>query len=266
MTEAARAQCRRLLAQFAREAGRSAAIHVKAGGAEFTEGVCEEVARPAASLLKVPLVMAAEEALQDGSLRARKRIKVSDLLAGFDGPSALRVLSPGSPLHVAELIGLAIALSDQACSAWLLGAVGITRVRALIEREGLAIEALSDPLAAGGPLTGTATASAALRLIELADDPTRYPLLATSLEQVVQASRIPLGATEEDLRVAHKTGSLSGVANDVAVIECAAGSVRLAFLSEHQHDTLITGYEMGICTRGLLEASGLVAQNSFSLS
>ena len=175
------------------------------------------------------------------------------------------MLSLDSRLPVPDVIGLTIALSDQACAAWLLEAVGIARVRALIERERLAIEAHCDPLAAGGPLTGTATASAALRLIELADDRSRYPLLAASLEQVVQASRIPLGATEEDLRLAHKTGSLSGVANDVAVIGCAAGSVRLAFLSEDQHDTLITGYEMGICTRGVLEASGLVAQTSVSL-
>ena len=265
MIEAAQAECRGLLAQFAREAGRSAAIHVQAGGTEFTEGANEEIARPAASLLKVPLAMAAEEALQDGSLRSHNTVAVSDILARVDDPSALRVLSLDSRLPVPDVIGLTIALSDQACAAWLLAAVGNERVRALIERERLAIEAHCDPLAAGGPLTGTATASAALRLIELADDRSRYPLLAASLEQVVQASRIPLGATEEDLRLAHKTGSLSGVANDVAVIGCAAGSVRLAFLSEDQHDTLITGYEMGICTRGVLEASGLVAQTSVSL-
>jgi len=42
--------------------------------------------------------------------------------------------------------------------------------------------------------------------------------------------------------------------------------VSLAFLTEHQHDTLVTGYEMGICTRGLLQAWGLAVRRTRSLT
>ena len=59
---------------------------------------------------------------------------------------------------------------------------------------------------------------------------------------------------------------IAGVANDVAVINCAGGTVWIAFLAEAQHDTLVTGYEMGICTRELLDAWGLGARGTRSLA
>ena len=97
-------------------------------------------------------------------------------------------------------------------------------------------------------------------------DAARNPLTAAALHNTIRSSRIPLGADGLDVRLAHKTGSLAGVAHDVAVLDSPGGRLSLAFLTEDQHDTLVSGYEMGICTRGLLQAWGLAVRRSRSLA
>ena len=66
--------------------------------------------------------------------------------------------------------------------------------------------------------------------------------------------------------IAHKTGTLRGVAHDVAHLTCDRGDAWLAFLSYDQHDTLVTGYEMGVATRSLLEYAGLQVTSTRSVS
>jgi hypothetical protein len=103
-------------------------------------------------------------------------------------------------------------------------------------------------------------------LIRSAADPDRFPACARALQHSIINSRIPLGVTAEDIDIAHKTGTLTGVAHDVAHLACRGGDVWLAFLSESQHDTLVTGYEMGLCTRELLECVGLQVMRSRSVA
>jgi hypothetical protein len=117
-----------------------------------------------------------------------------------------------------------------------------------------------------GPLTGTTTADDAVRLVRRLRDPGRYPMCLQALRNTLHASRIPLGADEADVVVAHKTGSLAGVAHDVAVLDCAGGTVLIAFLTDQQHDTLVAGYEMGICTRGVLQTWGLSVRHTAGLA
>ena len=113
----------------------------------------------------------------------------------------------------------------------------------------------------GGPGGSCGETSAAA-----STDAARNPLTAAALHNTIRSSRIPLGADGLDVRLAHKTGSLAGVAHDVANIDCVHGTLSLAFLTEDQHDTLVSGYEMGICTRGLLQAWGLAVRRSRSLA
>lgn len=115
-------------------------------------------------------------------------------------------------------------------------------------------------------LAGFTTARDALRLLEASADAPAWPLTANALRNNVRDSRIPLGATDLDIAIAHKTGSLPGIAHDVAVVECAGGRLAIAFLTEAQHDTLVAGYEMGVCTRAVLEAWGLGARATRSIA
>lgn len=256
----------RLLCDYARERGRSAFVRVVTPAATWEGGVAADEPHPAASLLKLPLALATEQAFAAGSLDPGTTVAVESLETGGRGPQPLRVLRPGLLLTAADMLGLSLSLSNRPCATWLLDRVGIAAVRSVVASLGCeATSVRADRHAPGAPLVGRTTARDALRLLAAAQDAARSPLTAHALRNNVHNSRIPLGADELDVRMAHKTGSLAGVANDAAVLECTAGRLLLAFLSERQHDTLVTGYEMGICTRGLLEAWGLNVTRSRSL-
>ncbi len=262
-----REESARLLHDYAREPGRSVLARVRVPDAAWESGVAADDPRPAASLLKMPLAMAVERAFGSGDLDPRGAVTVSRLLADDAGPGVLHVLRPDLALTAADVLGLCLALSDRSCAAWLLEAVGIDAIRGVVADLGCdgtdVFAALEDP---GGPLVGRTTARDALRMVAASTDAARHPLTAHALRNTVLNSRIPLGADRLDVRVAHKTGSLPGVAHDAAVLDCRGGTLWIAFLTEGQHDTLVSGYEMGICTRGLLEAWGLAVWRSRSLA
>ena len=256
-----------IMSRFAREPGRSVAVRVMTPGRAWEGGAGEDVPRPAASLLKVPLAMAAETAFGAGSLSPAEAVPVRALLAAYDGRSPLQVLAPDHALSAAEVLGLCLSLSDRACATWLLGRVGLPAVELAAADAGCETTTMAcAPADPAGPLVGETTARDALALLGAAADAVRYPLTDHALRNNIRDSRIPLGATDLDVEIAHKTGSLAGVANDVAVITCAGGTVWIAFLAEAQHDTLVTGYEMGICTRELLDAWGLGARGTRSVA
>jgi hypothetical protein len=202
-----------------------------------------------------------------GSLDPETTMAVERLRAGGRGPEPLRVLRPGRLLTAAEVVGLCLSLSDRACASWVLDLVGVAAVRDVVAGLGCAATTVMDDReAAGGPIVGRTTARDALCLVAASQDAARYPLTANALQHGFRDTRIPLGATGLDVRIAHKTGTLLGVADDAAVIECDGGTLRLAFLTEEQHVTLVSGYEMGICTRGLLQTWGLTVRRGRSLT
>lgn len=63
------AAAERALADYAGKPGRSALIRIRSGNHAWEEGVEVNVVRPAASLLKLAVAVAAEEAVNDGRLR-----------------------------------------------------------------------------------------------------------------------------------------------------------------------------------------------------
>lgn len=255
----------RAVAAFARDAGRSASVSVQSTAGSWHGAAADDVARPAASLLKLGIAIAAERALGHGAPLPAS-VPAGDILGGDPSPSALRAIDPGIELGVRDVLGLMITLSDNPCATWLCGAVGNQAVRHALAAHGITGIHARDPSAREGPLAGRCTTAQALALAVAAADPAQHPVTAAAMENVVHAARIPIGVQRADLRVAHKTGSLPGVANDVAVIDCGTTRVHVAFLSEDQPDPLVTGYEMGLCTRRILDAWGLGARASRSLS
>ena len=262
-----RAESLQLLGDYAREPGRSVLVRVEMPGTAWESGVAADDPRPAASLLKMPLAMAVERAFAGGEMDPRATVTVRRLLVGDADPGPLHVLGPDLPLTIADVLGLCLSLSDRSCAAWLLDAVGLAAVRGIIADLGCDATVVAvDDGHPGGPLVGRTTARDALRMAAASTDAARNPLTAAALHNAIRSSRIPLGADGLDVRLAHKTGSLAGVAHDVAIIDCVHGTLSLAFLTEDQHDTLVSGYEMGICTRGLLQAWGLAVRRSRSLA
>jgi len=237
-----------LLREFARDVGRSVFVRVRTTDAEWTGAVHEDVSRSAASLLKLPLAMALEPRLPDQGPQ-----RVGDLLDQRDDASVLMALDPDRVLAPEEILRLMVSASDNPCARWALRSIGLPAVRAATLDGGAVATTVDEDSGEPGMLTGTTTARDAVTLLDAALDRTRFPVSAYALEHSIRNSRIPLGATDEDVLVAHKTGTLSGVASDVAHLTCRTGAMSIAFLTDSQHDILVTGYEMGICTRLLLD-------------
>lgn len=258
----AAAAAEQALADFAAEPGRSALVRVDVDGRVWEGGVAADIVRPAASLLKLAVAIAAEDAIADGSLDATRRIPIAELGATPGDRSTLGLLDPTRDLGVPEILGLMLGASDNPCARWLVARLGLAPIADVAARLGCADTAIEPDAEAG--VGGVTTCRDALTLLAAASDGARHPAAARALRSSIRNSRIPLGATGDDLRIAHKTGTLTGLAHDVAVIDCAGGTARLAFLTEHQHDTLVAGYAMGICTREVLAAWGLSVRSSTS--
>lgn len=255
----------RAVASFARDAGRSASVSVISPAGTWHGAAADDVPRPAASLLKLGIALATERAMEQGVVLPSS-VPAGQILEADPSPSALRAIDPGIELGVRDALGLMITLSDNPCATWLCDAVGNQGVRAALAEHGITDVHVRHREAREGPLAGRCTTAQALSLAVAAADPARHPATATAMANVVHAARIPIGVQRGDVRVAHKTGSLPGVANDVAVIDCGSARVHVAFLSEDQPDPLVTGYEMGLCVRHILDAWGLGATASRSLS
>ncbi len=267
MSTAAAGPSAQAVAAFARDAGRSASVIVRTATGTWHGGAADDTPRPAASLLKLGIAMAVERVLQVEPDSLPSVVRVGEILASDPSPSALRAIDAGIRLGPSDVLGLMIALSDNPCATWLAGAAGPDAVGAALSDAGIHDIQPIDPGRGVGPLTGRCTALQALALVHHAADTSRHPLTAEAMANVVHAARIPIGVNDQDIRVAHKTGSLAGVANDVAVIDCRGGArVTLAFLTEEQPDPLVTGYEMGLCTRRILDAWELGARTSRSLA
>ena len=253
----------RALADYAAEPGRSALVRISAGDRTWEGGIAADAVHPAASLLKLAVAIAAEEAIANGSLDGTRRISVAELGAAPGDRSVLDLLDPARDVSVAELLGLMLGASDNPCTRRLVELLGLARVTDVVARLDCAATAVWADAEFG--VGGTTTCRDALTLLAAASDPARHPASARALRHSIRNSRIPLGATEDDIRIAHKTGTLTGLAHDVAVLECVGGTAQIAFLTESQHDTLVTGYAMGLCTRQVLDAWGLSVRTTMSV-
>lgn len=258
----ASAVAERALAEYAREPGRSALIRIRTGEGVWEGGVETDCVRPAASLLKLAVALAAESAVREGQLDPSRRIPFTELEPVPRDASVLELLDPARGISVREAVALMLGASDNPCARWLVDLLGRARIAQVVtELQCDHTQVATDPLSG---VAGVTTCRDALTLLASASDPARYPISAKALRNSIRNSRIPLGATEDDIRIAHKTGTLSGLAHDVAVLECTGGTAEIAFLTQEQHDTLVTGYAMGQCTRDVLSAWGLSVRTTMS--
>ena len=102
----------RALADYAAEPGRSALVRISVDDRTWEGGVAADAVHPAASLLKLAVAIAAEEAIADGSLDGVRRFSVAELGATPGDRSVLDLLDPGRDVSVAELLGLMLGSSD----------------------------------------------------------------------------------------------------------------------------------------------------------
>lgn len=241
----------RAVEEFAgHDEGRSVAVQALRG-TEVLARVRADVRRPAASLVKLPLVSAVRAAA-DLTGRVRR-----EELSPTAYSSVLAVLEPGHELTVAELCGLCLATSDNPTSDYLLGLVGMEAVNeraAALGATGTRMEVgFGDAELGPAARANVTTADDALAIVRriVAEDAPAADALANSLRN----TRIPL-RLPDDARVAHKTGTLAGVVNDAGVVFGTQTDLALAFLCDGQEDVAATSIEIGDCVAQIRSAVG----------
>jgi beta-lactamase class A len=217
-----------------------------------------DVVRPGASLLKLAVVMALEEASADGALDAARTVAREELPA-TRFPSVLRVLDPGHRLTLRELGGVVLATSDNPAADHLLAVVGRDRVARLLATCGcgdtrLEVGFADAELGAAGRRNVT-TADDQLRLLRRLHGDDTWRSVVTALASSVRNTRLPL-LLPDDLVVAHKTGTLAGVANDVGILYGREVDLAVAVLTDGQADPPRTNLAIGELARDVWAALG----------
>jgi beta-lactamase class A len=202
---------------------------------------------PGASLLKVPVVMAVYEAALRNELDLAERIPL-DALGATRHASTLAALRHEPDLSLRSLCGLAIVASDNRCADYLLRRVGFEAVTACLQAHGcvdsrMAVGFQDADLGTRGRGNVT-TAADALTIVTAAACRPRYSELAAFLLASQQRDRIPL-RIPSGVPVAHKTGTLFQVANDVGVIFGPELTLGVAVLTDGEPDVSVTGPAIG---------------------
>ena len=238
------------------EPGRVAHVAVRDGagwGWSWRSG--DDVAYPAASLTKVPLVAAALLAADAGTLDLEVRVS-DDSFHDTVFPTVMRALS--TSLTLRELAALSIVLSDNLAAQVLLDAVTDEQWTAGMATLGCGSVARpvgyrdEDFDAMVDEVTTVDDQVAILDAVDRLD--VLAPLRAwmgASLRNTRISALIPPPA-----RFHHKTGSLDGVHHDVGLLDAAGHTLLVVALTADQPDPLGTTSDMAELGVALLDAMG----------
>ncbi len=206
-----------------------------------------DVPRPAASLIKVPLALAAYAAAARGELDLSRRVRCGDL-PHTEYASVLAVLDAEHELTLRELASVVLSTSENGAAEVLRREVGSARVNALLAALGCRDTLMevgfttADVLTAGRQNLTTATDMARIFCAIAAE--ARWEPVHRALENNLRNFRIPLRLPDE-LRVPHKTGSLKGVVSDVGILRGSEDTLVLSVITDNEPDHALTSIAIG---------------------
>ncbi|HUG55449.1 MAG TPA: serine hydrolase [Candidatus Limnocylindrales bacterium] len=182
-----------------------------------------DAALPAASVIKLPLVMALHADAAAGLLDLGEELEVG---RPVEGSGLLRHLGGPRALPIRDLATLAVAVSDNTATNRLIERIGLERVNARLDEWGCPRTRLRRAMydlearARGreNVLTAREAAALLLRLLrgELVDRRTSDAVLAT-LERCEDRTLLARYLPRE-ARVAHKSGWIEGVRGDAGIV------------------------------------------------
>jgi hypothetical protein len=244
---------------------RSVRIKIKDFDSEWQYGLQDKIERPAASLVKIVLAISIENLIKTNTVDGNQKISAGELTTFDSGPSILNAFGSNHLFSIIELLSLCLSVSDPIATNFLttlLKATDLENSLALIRCENTNIKIIKN--LESSAIVGTTSALDAIKILEFGSAAESYPITASGLQHSILNSRIPIGIEDFGTGLSHKTGTLLSVAHDVAIIQCQQGLITIAFLTENQSDTLQTGYEMGICTKRIIQSIGFTPRFSRS--
>jgi beta-lactamase class A len=248
-------------AELDRTRGVTGVIAREVGGATLFSQRPDEVF-PAASVIKIPLVMALYADAADGRLSLEERMPVGEIVGGTGILGDLRDVRDVS---LRDLAMLSIALSDNTATNRLIDRLGVARVDERMADWGCALTRLArgmfdwDAQRRGLENVAVPSEIAALleRLVrgELVDRATSDAVVAV-LERCQDDAMLRRYLAKGG-RVANKTGTLVATRNDAAILFGPSRTVVVVAFMREVSDPLAAVHILGLIGRGAARAAGL---------
>lgn len=241
--------------------GRSATFRGYAPAAG-TISVRGDVLRPAASVMKVPLLMTVYREAAQGKIDLGRSVAV-ETFSKTRYVSILAAFDAGRVLSLREVSRLAVITSDNPAAVRLQSLIDFAGVDRLLAELGCPAQCrmaagFSEEELGSRNRVNVLTTDACIRIwTALKHDPI-YGELMVALKNNLRNNRIP-ALLPDEVAVFHKTGSLDGVVNDVGILEDDRVCFTLAFLTDAQSDPLKTTNEIAACSLAVYE---LVSRSS----
>ena len=201
----------------------------------------------AASVIKIPIMMEAFRQFENGELNPRQtyQIKAEDKMPSC---GALNRMHDGLEVTMRDLVELMIVLSDNTATNILIDILGIARVNATLEAEGLKVTRLRRKLfdKAGmeaGLSNHVCAREIGLLLERMYAGTLVSPEASTQMLEILRNQKLngkmPFFLKPRGIACAHKTGEDDGITHDVGVVY-AKNPFVLCMLSE---ETDVPGFE-----------------------
>lgn len=230
---------------------------------DFTSGKVlaiheENTPVPSASLIKLPLLLCALEAVQKGELSFDQRIPICEQQHTGDSRTIARSASC-APLSF--LLETMIADSDNTAANVLIDFLGMERVNALCKMCGMSGTCLRrHMLDFGAAVRGEendTTARDILRFFSLLqEDAFLTPALCETARRILLAQRDKayLMYAMPKQRAAHKTGELPGIRHDAGILYGGRRTVGFSVLTQSDNENSGTAFlrQAGVLLRALL--------------
>ncbi len=219
----------------------------------------------AASTVKIPIMIAIFRRVDAGELQLDQRfpMSASDFSAGS---GVLHEMHEGLQVTVADLLYLMMSISDNTATNVLIDTAGMDTVNALMRELGMERSTLGRKMqgfaADGEQRENWATPSEFAALIgQLLDHQVASAeacdAMVAILEKQQNPRRIGRYVPEDGFRWGSKTGSISGVVNDVGFIAGAGGTVIVSVYCEGLPDMYTGEQVIGDIARAAMEAAGI---------
>jgi beta-lactamase class A len=227
----------------------------------------------AASTVKIPLMIEVMRGVDRGdwALSDRQTVGAADKARGS---GVLTQLHDGLDVTVADLLYLTISISDNTATNLLIRRVGMPAVNATMRELGmrgsnLGREMKGRPAVAGETENMATPDDYALVtqaiLEQRAASPSACDTMVALLEQQQNARRIARYLPEDEtLRWGSKTGSISGVTNDVGFVSGPTGTLVIAVFCEGFPDQHDGEQVIGDIARAALHATRVAALDTAS--
>ena len=201
----------------------------------------------AASVIKIPIMVEAFRQFEAGELNPRQtyRIKAEDKMPSC---GALNRMHDGLEVTMRDLVELMIVLSDNTATNILIDRLGIDRVNATLEAEGLKVTRLRRKLfdKAGmeaGLSNHVCAREIGLLLERMYNGTLVSPEASAQMLEILRNQKLngkmPFFLKPRGIACAHKTGEDDGITHDVGVVY-AKNPFVLCMLSE---ETDVPGFE-----------------------